>query len=101
MTKADFNLEHLLPAPRLGHRGNSGLFLFRSPALCFRLFRQGNYVFFDFLVLGLHGLGLVERPRGPGGGILDIYIYILRATPPAAGPLRAVSADLGGLRDGF
>ena len=79
VTKSDFNLEHFLPAPRLGHRGNSGLFLFRSPALCFRLFRQGNYVFFDFLVLGLHGLGLVEQPRGPWGGpggILYIYIYI-------------------------
>ena len=31
----------------------------------------------------------------------SVSIYILRATPPAAGPLRAVSTDLGGPRDGF
>ena len=28
-------------------------------------------------------------------------MYILRATPPAAGPPRAVVTDLGGPRDGF
>ena len=100
VTKSDFNLEHFLPAPRLGHRGNSGLFLFRSPALCFRLFRQGNYVFFDFLVLGLHGLGLVEQPRGPWGGPGGIL------GGPGGAPGRSPGGGSGeglggGFRDGF
>ena len=51
VTKSDFNLEHFLPAPRLGHRGNSGFFFFKDLQRCvfeFTISAGELCFFFDF-----------------------------------------------------